>query len=235
MDTLVLGAENIVWKHPPLTVHHQVDTVHIECAPLQTDHIDAIASKFGTTWFRLLSALIGLTIKKHVVSKTAHLHVAFSGRPTAFTSTCGHFANLVPVPIPQPWKNSTAPMLGNFINTVTSLISDASEASLHPYLELCQHMMKTQPEMLRPQVVVTHAPRIATAKSKLYPIQTGSDLYFCLQDDASGCQVHLSVSVHSSMWSVCRRNSSFLNTYKDLLQPQRSDGKICETHANTLV
>ncbi|KAL1924342.1 uncharacterized protein VTP21DRAFT_7377 [Calcarisporiella thermophila] len=144
---------------------------------IQPETLKNLSDKYRTTWFRVVTALIGVLVASISEGRSDNnLYVAFGGRPKGFSDVMGHFANTMPIRIPIAGRHAL--LFSDLVRDVSKNLSVAKKGEVYPYLDLARRARSMNQE-LREQVFITFSPKLANSGSVLSAVEGEYDLFFC--------------------------------------------------------
>ncbi|KAH9868108.1 hypothetical protein J1614_007180 [Plenodomus biglobosus] len=192
-----------------------------------SQELQALSSRFSTSWFRVSVSLVGLLLHIHsgaTLDSNHVLSVSFGGRPKGFENTIGQFAN--PLPVKTPTREHFLSEPGSLNNTLASLIKSVSrnisqvkKAERLSMLDLARRWRTKDGlgQFHTPQVAISLAPALPEKRCRLFPVEGRWDLFFVFQDDP--CGVELGVFNEKTM-------EKMQSTYRALLELCSRDGPV---------
>ncbi|KAI0190564.1 amino acid adenylation domain protein [Astrocystis sublimbata] len=176
-------------KDPFLKSSAQHDYRKIDCwSTFTTSELKEWSKLYGTSWFRVATALIGLLVidkTRPPLGRDEVLNIALGGRPREMTSCVGQFANTLPVNIPL-WRCLQGYDQTNGYRTSASLVSmfkkimsSVKQSELFPSIELLRTCRDMNINYQPPKVTVTFSPKLANGECRMFPVEGSWDLLFC--------------------------------------------------------
>ncbi|KAI7763057.1 hypothetical protein LZL87_011200 [Fusarium oxysporum] len=147
--------------------------------------LEGWANMYGTSWFRVATALVGLVVAnvtRPPLGQDEVLAVGFGGRPQEMGSTVGQFANALPVNVGF-WDTLTTrgPQQGTFRELVKGIarnVSAVKKAQMLAPIEVAQACREFNIDYKPPRVAITYSPKLSDEKHRLFPVEGAWNLFF---------------------------------------------------------
>ncbi|KAF4991222.1 hypothetical protein FDECE_14114 [Fusarium decemcellulare] len=157
----------------------EIDSWHT----FQKTELDSISQMYKTSWFRVLTSLVGLLVidKKGLqYGRSEVISLGFGGRPRGMEASVGQFANPLPAKIPL-WEalETESGSFKSLVSAVSKNISAIKRAELVPSLDLVRACRDLNLDYEPPRVTVTYSPKLAKSGCRLFPVEGSWDLFFC--------------------------------------------------------
>ncbi|KAJ7098559.1 hypothetical protein B0H15DRAFT_797266 [Mycena belliarum] len=177
-------------------------------ATFSQQELVAWGTQYKTSWFRLIIAVVGLTIRQVSETQPGADHavtVAFGGRTLSTALSIGNFANAMPirVPLAKALNGPIGSSNGTILDLVKSISKQLSVAKKHDrfsFADLARIRNRGGVAMLTPQVAVTLSPKLSRDEFELFPVEGPYELLFCLLEGRD--TVELGVIYDPKVFSV---------------------------------
>uniref|UniRef100_A0A0C4DIN8 Uncharacterized protein n=1 Tax=Fusarium oxysporum (strain Fo5176) TaxID=660025 RepID=A0A0C4DIN8_FUSOF len=147
--------------------------------------LEGWGSMYGTSWFRVATALVGLVVAnvtRPQLGLDEVLAVGFGSRPQEMGSTVGQFANALPVNVGF-WDALTTkgPHQGTFREFVKAIgrnVSAVKRAQMLAPIEVAHACREFDIAYKPPRVAITYSPELSHPDHRLFPVEGAWNLFF---------------------------------------------------------